>query len=106
MKKINLVFIVLCCVIALFLIGCVPQSQMPITETQNFQKEVDAPFEIDLTKISPMIQENVSEDVVLSARKVIEAFLRYENSVTIEVSGNSQRFLNDMAYVIQCTCPM
>ena len=106
MKKINLVFIVLCCVIALFLIGCVPQSQMPITETQNFQKEVDAPFEIDLTKISPMIQENISEDVVLSARKVIEAFLRYENSVTIEVSGNSQRFLNDMAYVIHCTCPM
>ena len=63
-------------------------------------------FEIDLTKISPMIQENVNSDVIAAAQTVIEAFLRYENSVVIEVSGNSQRFLNDMAYVIHCTCPM
>ena len=63
-------------------------------------------FEIDLTKISPMIQENVSEEVVVAAKNVIEAFLRYENKVSIEVSGNKQRFMNDMAYVIHCTCPM
>ena len=53
-----------------------------------------------------MIKENVSEDVVIAAKTVIDAFLRYENNVTIKVSGNSQRFMNDMAYVIHCTCPM
>ena len=63
-------------------------------------------FETDLTKISPMIQENVNEEVVTAAKNVIEAFLRYEDSAVIEVSGNKQRFMNDMSYVIHCTCPM
>ena len=66
----------------------------------------DDVFSIDFTKVSPMIQENVSNDVVIAAKKVIESFMRYENSVEIIVSGNEQRFLNDMAYVIHCTCPM
>ena len=66
----------------------------------------DSDFKTDLTKISPMIQENVQDDVVNAARTVIDAFLRYENSVVIDVSGNSQRFMNDMAYVIHCTCPL
>ena len=61
---------------------------------------------IDLTKMSPMIRDNASEDVLNAAKTVIEAFLRYENSAVIEMSGNSQRFLNDMAYVIHCTCPL
>lgn len=69
-------------------------------------EDIGTSFEIDLTKISPMIQENVSEDVVVAAKTVIEAFLRYENSVVIEVNGNSQRFMNDMTYVIHCTCPV
>lgn len=67
---------------------------------------VETGFEIDLTKISPMIQENVTQEVVVAAKNVIEAFLRYENSAIIEVSGNRQRFMNDMAYVIHCTCPI
>ena len=116
-KPPNFVLTVICCVIVIFLMGCGPESEIEITEDQNSQNIVeattnenteddDAVFHIDLTKISPMIQENVSENVVVAAKKVIEGFLRYENSVEIEVSGNSQRFLNDMAYVIHCTCPM
>ena len=116
-KPPNFVLTVICCVIVIFLMGCGPESEIEITEDQNSQNVVeattnenteddDAVFHIDLTKISPMIQENVSENVVVAAKKVIEGFLRYENSVEIEVSGNSQRFLNDMAYVIHCTCPM
>ncbi len=75
------------------------------TKSENVE-DIGSTFEVDLTKISPMIQENVSEDVVVAAKNVIEAFLRYENSVVIEVNGNGQRFMNDMAYVIHCTCPM
>lgn len=116
-KPPNFVLTVICCVIVIFLMGCGPESEIEITEDQNSQNVVeattnenteddDAVFHIDLTKISPMIQENVSENVVVAAKTVIEGFLRYENSVEIEVSGNSQRFLNDMAYVIHCTCPM
>ena len=85
-------------------------GEIRVFYVEGIQKETtvdeDAVFDVDLTKISPLIQENVSEDVVLAAKTVIEAFLRYENSVAIEVSGNSQRFLNDLAYVIHCTCPM
>ena len=116
-KPPNFVLTVICCVIVIFLMGCGPESEIEITGDQNSQNVVeattnenteddDAVFHIDLTKISPMIQENVSENVVVAAKTVIEGFLRYENSVEIEVSGNSQRFLNDMAYVIHCTCPM
>ena len=107
----------ICCVIVIFLMCCRPESAVENTDNQNSQDITEAPtngntedddavFSIDLTKISPLIRDNVSEDVVIAAKKVIEGFLRYENRVAIKVSGNKQRFLNDMAYVIHCTCPM
>ena len=78
----------------------------PINEPNEDENETyDDVYSVDFTKVSPMIQENVSQDVVVAAKKVIESFLKYENSVQINVSGNVQRFLNDMAYVIHCTCP-
>lgn len=61
---------------------------------------------VDFTKISPMIEENVNADVIVAAQKVIEAFLNYEESVEIEVSGDVHRFVNDMGYVINCKCPL
>ena len=87
-KPPNFVLTVICCVIVIFLMGCGPESEIEITEDQNSQNVVeattnenteddDAVFHIDLTKISPMIQENVSEDVVVAAKTVIEGFLRY-----------------------------
>ena len=108
---------VICCVIIILLVGCRAEFQIENTENQSSPIESeatsnkntednDATFHIDLTKISPMIRENVSEDIIISAKKVIEGFLQYENSVEIKVSGNRQRFLNDMAYVIHCTCPI
>ena len=113
----NFVLTVFCCVILIFLAGCGTESEIENSKIQNSQNSVeittnentkddDAEFYIDLTKISPLIQENVSEDVVVAAKTVIDGFLRYDNSVEIKVSGNSQRFLNDMAYVIDCTCPI
>ena len=116
-KLVNFVVTLMCCGIVLFLTGCGEKTEIENTETQNSQNTTqatanenaevdDAVFPIDLTKISPMILDNVSEDVVVAAQNVIEAFLRYDNSAEIAVSGNSQRFLNDMAYVIHCTCPV
>ena len=112
-----LVLTVLCCGIALSLVGCGSESVAETTETQISQtigettvppntEDNDTTFHIDLTKVSPMIRENVSDAVVAAAKTVIEAFLRYECSARIQVEGNTQRFLNDMAYVIHCTCPM
>ena len=116
-KLSNFVLTVICCVISIFLVSCGTEPGIENTENQDSQnvaettasentEEDDTVFYIDLTKISPMIQENVSADVVVAAKAVIEGFLQYENRVEISVSGNSQRFLNDMAYVIHCTCPM
>lgn len=111
--KISLL-ISICYIFAVFLASCAPKTEIDSTN-QSSQNVIDATsesvndstsFNIDLTKISPMIQENVTEDVVIAAKRVIEGFLQYENSVKIEVSGNINRFLNDMAYVIHCTCPM
>jgi len=130
----NLALTAICCLVAIFLVGCEPEfplenpensetpnpqiiAQTPSPQTtqktptcentgiENTQDR-DIAYPIDLTKISPMIQENASEDVIAAAKTVIEAFLRYENSVEIQVSGNQHRFLNDMAYVIHCTCPL
>ena len=111
------VLTVICSLFIIFLMGCGQEVEIENTENQNSQigledtsnekiEDKDDTFHVDLTKVSPMIQENVSEDVVIAAKKVIEGFLQYENSVEIKVSGNSQRFLNDMAYVIHCTCPI
>ena len=123
-NRLRFVLATICCVIAVLFAACGQKYETESTEnplSQNVTeaakedtdgkpeknpKEDDIAFHIDLTKVSPMIQENVSEDVVTAAKAVIEGFLRYENSAEIQVSGNRQRFLNDMAYVIHCTCPM
>ena len=58
------------------------KSEIENTENQNLQigledtsnekiEDKDDTFHVDLTKVSPMIQENVSEDVVIAAKKVI-----------------------------------
>ena len=81
-KPPNFVLTVICCVIVIFLMGCGPESEIEITEDQNSQNVVeattnenteddDAVFHIDLTKISPMIQENVSENVVVAATMLV-----------------------------------
>lgn len=44
------------------------------TKSENVEN-IGATFEVDLTKISPMIKENVSEDVVVAAKTIIEAFI-------------------------------
>ena len=116
MRK-DLLFVAICCMIAIVFAGCGAKTEPESTTEQTSQnieettknentEDVDTAFSIDLQKISPMIYENVSEDVVIAAKTVIEGFLRYDNSVAIEVSGNPHRFLNDMAYVIHCTCPV
>lgn len=53
-----------------------------------------------------MILEHAHEDVITAVQAVIHSFLQYETQTQIQVSGNTRRFLNDMAYVIHCTCPM
>lgn len=76
-------------------------------EIRVFYREgVSIPFSVDFTKVSPMIESIADAQVVTAAKTVIEAFLRYETQAPIEISGNSQRFMNDMAYVIHCTCPV
>lgn len=116
----NFLLGIIFCVMAVLFVGCGQKTETGNTEnqisenatqpaTENTEGKAaysDICFLADLTKISPMIQDNVSEDVVTAAKAVIEGFLRYENSVEIKVSGNTHRFLNDMAYVIHCTCPM
>ena len=107
----------LCCLALLLFAGCREVSEPVPTEiptAPSVQETVtdetiareDTAFSLDLTKVSALIRENTGEEVVASAVNVIEAFLRYENTAAIEVTGNTQRFLNDMAYVIHCTCPM
>ena len=87
-KHLNFVLTVICCVIVIFLMGCGAESKIENTENQDTQniaetttnentEDDDAVFHIELTKISPMILENVSEDVVVAAKSVIERFLQY-----------------------------
>lgn len=79
-------------------------------ETQQTEQtkpiQTNENYEVDYLKISPMIEENVDKEVIDAALKVIDAFLEYENKAKIVISGNQSRFLNDMGYVINCTCPM
>ena len=113
MSKKGLIAAALCCA---FLAGCGPAepvaTQPVVTQaptqatTQGATEPARELFEVDLTKVSPMILENAEDGVVEAAKGVIEAFLRYETSAAIEVSGNAQRFMNDLAYVIHCTCPL
>lgn len=127
-KRLNLVVAILYCVIAFLFVSCGQEPDAENTEnqiaqtvtavtTESTEEDTDknpenAPADdaivrnIDLTKISPMIRENVNEDVIIAAKAVIEGFLRYDNRVEINLTGNSHRFLNDMAYVIHCTCPI
>ena len=73
---------------------------------QTQQATENIGYGVDYLKISPMIADNVSKEVIDAAKAVIEAFLNYENTAQITIVGNEARFLNDMGYVINCTCPM
>lgn len=76
-------------------------------EIRVFYREgVSAPYSVDFAKVSPMILEIADRTVVDAAKTVIQAFLQYETETVIETSGNTERFMNDMAYVIHCTCPL
>lgn len=112
----NFLLTAICCVLLICLVSCGTGMNVDNTVSKNSENIVEDTisdnvnsndtYNIDLTKISPMIQENAIEGVVEAAKAVIEGFLRYEDSVEIEITGNSHRFLNDMAYVIDCSCPM
>ena len=99
MKKKKLMMVIMCFVLSLVIGGCAPQS------TEETGKQ-DNTYTTNLTKVSKMISDNVGEEVTTAAKTVIEAFLQYENSAKITVTGNTDRFMNDMAYVIHCTCPL
>lgn len=98
--------LLICCAVAVIFAGCGRSGVQSIQPANGGHTTNDnVSFQIDLTKVSPLIRDNVSGDVIAAAMNVIETFLRYENSVAIEISGNQWRFLNDLAYVIHCTCP-
>ena len=99
LKKKNLMIVALCLVLSLVLSACTPQQNEETGKQYNV-------YTTDLTKVSKMITDNANEDVITAAKTVIEAFLKYENSAKISISGNTNRFMNDMAYVIHCTCPL
>jgi len=84
------------------------QTTAAVTEETEAQpaETPDLQFTPDFTKISELIAENTGSEVVIAAQRVIEAFLQYETETTIAVSGNQDRFLTDMTYVIHCTCPI
>ena len=63
-------------------------------------------FNVDLRKVNLLVEELADPAVVQAARNVVDAFLLYEDSALIEVKGNAQRFITDMAYIVNCTCPM
>ena len=104
-KKItNVIFIILVCVM---FTGCsTTTSSEPKENNKKEQIEATDTYEVDYLKISPMIVDNVEKNVVDAALHVMEAFLNYENTASISISGNQTRFLNDMGYVINCTCPL
>ncbi len=112
-KKIaGLVSVLLICVIAG---GCSADISGPAETDVNKHSSVSEQIEttktnnnyrVDYLKISPMIKDNVGKDVTDAAMSVIKAFLNYENSAEIVISSDKYRFLNDMGYVINCTCPL
>ena len=106
-KILCLIVIILLC--GATLAGCSNDISKPNesgTKEPMEQLQTKAMYEVDYLKISPMIEENVEKEVIDAAINVIKAFLNYENKASIVISGNKARFLNDMGYVIDCTCPM
>lgn len=109
-KKIvlTIISIILICMVSG---GC--SSKISNTETTTYPQQTQAEetentkgYKVNYLKISPMIEETVDKEVIDAALNVIKAFLNYENSATVVIKGNTSRFLNDMGYVINCTCPM
>ena len=101
-KKIANIFVMI--LVCVLFAGCSTTISKP--KENNKKEQTTETYEVDYYKVSPMIVDNVEKDVVDAALKVIKAFLNYENNASVVISGNATRFLNDMGYVINCTCPM
>ena len=72
------------------------------TEKPGFGKKID----IDLRKVNLLVEDLADPALVQAARNVVDAFLLYEENAWIEVKGDTQQFITDMMYIVQCTCPM
>ena len=81
-------------------------NKQTVNSEQTETTLINDNYEVDYLKISPMIEDNVGKDVTDAALSVIRAFLNYETSAEIVISSDKSRFLNDMGYVIDCTCPL
>jgi len=97
----------LCALVMCLLPVCQPacgteETQSSECTVQTADAEV---YTVDFFKISPMISEHADPAVCAAAISVIEAFLNYETSVRISSEGNTSSFLNDLGYVLNCTCP-
>ncbi len=103
--------LVICMVflISILSVGCSEDNIDTLSSQNNSSVQTDVSddnlFKVDYTKISPMIVENSGQEVVTVAKKVITAFLNYENTVSVEVAGNEALFMNDLGYIINCSCP-
>lgn len=113
MKK-KVVGVFLCFALLCSMMGCdrdsleqnVDGGIKETTEQDSEIQEQEKKFNVDLRKMSHVIEELADPAVVQAARNVVDAFLLYENSVAIEVKGNTQRFMTELAYIVHCTCPM
>jgi hypothetical protein len=105
-KMVSLIAIILICTI---LGGCTGGDLNSVendVKEPSYQVQPNDGYVVDYLKISPMFEENIEKDVLNAASKVIKAFLNYESQVTITINGNKTRFLGDLGYVINSTCPM
>lgn len=105
----KMVYILALILVCMMFAGCshsVSEQKENDTKEPVEQEQTQKGYEVDYLKISPMIEDNVEKEVIDAALNVIEAFLNYENKADIVVSGNKHRFLNNMGYVINSTCPM
>lgn len=64
-----------------------------------------ASYRLDYERFSPIIEEIADESVIRDAKKVIDAFLRYETHASVTGNKDTLGYLNELGYVLSCACP-
>lgn len=93
--------------LAINLVGCTIISNEKEPNKQNSIQETPIEtYQLDYTKISPMIKENISQEAIDISLKIIDAFLQYKNQINYEITNNKQLIMTEVGYVLNCTCPL
>lgn len=103
MKKMSAV---ISAVLAASMLLCGCSSPTDPTPSAAPSPDEQVKYELDYHKTTELLKEAVGEKTVTEAQKIVDAFLAHEETVTLDLSGLPNGYLDKLGYAASVMCPL